>query len=123
MGKGLTVLMWVCTLLAAIGFIVAGLPKILQIPAWVSSFEEWQYPAWFLIVVGIWEVIGAVSLLVPRTTVWGAIWLMPIILGAAYTHIRFDPLPELFRPLIFLILISVAAFLRRRSQKMKTVAT
>ena len=122
MGKGLTILMWVCAVLAAVGFIAAGLPKILQVPAWVSSFEEWQYPAWFLIVVGTWEVIGAVSLLVPRTMIWGAMWLLPIILGAAYTHIRFDPLPELLRPLIFLVLISVAGYLRYRSQNMKAAS-
>ncbi|WP_242352068.1 DoxX family protein [Anaeromyxobacter sp. SG64] len=57
---------WVTTLLVATELALAGVWDILRIPYVRGVIEHLGYPAYFLVILGVWKVLGAVALLVPR---------------------------------------------------------
>jgi len=85
------------------------------VESWVRDFARWGYPDWFRIVIGVAEVVSAVSLLVPRAAWFGAGLFAMVMLGAIVTHATHGEssrLPFNF----FLLLLSLAIAYSRRPQ-------
>lgn len=57
---------WVTTMVVAMELALAGVWDILRIPYVRGVIEHLGYPAYFLVILGVWKVLGAVALLVPR---------------------------------------------------------
>lgn len=103
---------WVLSVLLALMFFAAGLPKLLMVQAWVQKFVHWGYPGWFLPVIGSFEVAGATLLLIPKLVRYGALLLAAVMLGAAYTHIRGSEGLQVLRPFICLVCLGLLVWLR-----------
>jgi hypothetical protein len=52
----------------------------------VALFEQW-HRAWFRYLTGSIEVVSAVALLVPSWAVFGALLVIPTMVGAVFTHL------------------------------------
>ncbi len=102
-------------LLAAL-FLMAGVTKLMGVPARIEHFAHWGYPDWFRLVVGTVETASAVVLIVPRTAVVGAAGIMTIMLGATYTHLFLadDEAVRVPYTISLLVLAGLAAYLRTR---------
>lgn len=109
-----SILLWVVTILLALGLGLAGLAKFVAPSAWEPRFVEWGYPAWFSMVVGAGEVAGAVGLLVPRLAFYAALLLCVIMMGALVTLLthRGGPFGWGATPAVYIILLSVVAAAR-----------
>ena len=83
----LGVALWALSVLMALLFLVAGVPKLLGAQGHVEHFAHWRYPDWFRLVVGTVEVASAILLLVPRVAPLGAAGIAAIMAGATYTHV------------------------------------
>ncbi len=81
--------------------------------AQTAMFEGWGYAAWFATVIGVFELLGAIGLLIPRLTRPAIYGLTGIMIGAAYTHLANGEAPQLVRPLIFTALLWSIWWLRR----------
>ncbi len=57
---------WVTTVLVAAELALGGVWDILRKPYVRGVVEHLGYPAYFLVIIGVWKVLGAVALLVPR---------------------------------------------------------
>ena len=57
---------WVTTGLAAAELAVDGVWDILQLPYVRAVIDHLGYPRYFLVILGVWKVLGAVALVVPR---------------------------------------------------------
>ena len=77
-----------------------------------ENFERWGYPGWFLMFIGVVELLGGLGLLLPKTAGWAASGLVVVMLGAVWTHISHQEGAVAFVPVIFLVLLSVVAYLR-----------
>jgi putative oxidoreductase len=75
-------------------------------------FAHWGYPPWFATLIGILELIGAVGLLIPRTTRYAVLWLSVIMCGAGYTHLANHEGMQLLRPILFLSVLWTIWLLR-----------
>jgi uncharacterized membrane protein YphA (DoxX/SURF4 family) len=64
--RGRTIAYWVITVLVAAESVLGGVWDILQIPYVRADIESLGYPAYFLIIIGVWKLLGAVAVLVPR---------------------------------------------------------
>ncbi len=53
---------------------------------WTDAFERWGYPVSLRLLVGLIEVAGAVLLLIPWTTSYGALGLGAVMIGAWVTR-------------------------------------
>ena len=64
--------LWFATLVASALFLLAGTQKLAASPPHPTNFIGWGYPLWVMFFVGAVETAGAILLLVPRLTSFGA---------------------------------------------------
>lgn len=103
---------WILSVLLALMFFAAGLPKLLMVQAWVQKFMHWGYPAWSLPVIGLLEVAGSILLLIPKLARYGALLLAAVMVGAAYTHVTGSEGLQVLRPSICLVCLGLLVWLR-----------
>jgi uncharacterized membrane protein YphA (DoxX/SURF4 family) len=65
---------------------VSGLTKLAGESHQVAMFAMVGLPDWFLALVGTFEVIGGILMLVPAATPIGSLILSTIMVGALWTH-------------------------------------
>jgi putative oxidoreductase len=85
--KALTLTLWGVQILTALAFLAAGGSKLSSAPAMVDMFEKIGLGQWFRYVTGSLEVVGALLLLVPRTSAIGGWLLAAVMIGAIGTHL------------------------------------
>lgn len=93
----LTTLQWISVALFVGPTFYYGYVKMIAEPAKVRKFVAWGYPAKMMQVIGVIEIIGAVSILFPELRLFGiAIWAV-ILAGSVFNNIiRREPKKELF---------------------------
>ena len=111
MAKIRLVIGWALSVLLALGFLAAATGKLTG--AATRMFAHWGYASWFATLIGIIELIGAIGLLVPFTMRYAVSGLTVIMLGAAYTHLANHEGLQVMRPVIFLVVMWVAWWLRQ----------
>lgn len=97
-GRNLNIALWVLQALLAAAFLAAGGSKLAGVPQMVALFDQIGMGQWFRYLTGLVEVIGAVALLVPRTTAYAAGQLAITMACAAVTHLAFiggNPVPAI----------------------------
>lgn len=99
------VYVWTVSAVVAFIIILAGLPKLFGGQDWAQNFEQWGYPRWFRIIVGLVEVAGAVLLVNQRTALFAAGALMIIMAGATYTQFFYGTAAEAIMPMILGLLL------------------
>jgi uncharacterized membrane protein YphA (DoxX/SURF4 family) len=73
---------WTTTILVAFLIGSGGAMQVARVPATVDGFVRiLHYPAYFVIILGVWKVLGAIAILVPR---------YPRLKEWAYAGIFFD---------------------------------
>ena len=117
----------VVSILLGLLFLLSGGSKMAEIRGpgmHTADFQSWGYPLWFMYVVGAWEVIGGVLLLVPSTRFYGASLMSVDMIGATVTTAHASQFNKLAFPLILLILLLwVAASLRPGAKQVQTNAS
>jgi len=83
--RGIPVLIWIISALIAYDFLLQGWRKFDPKGWWAPAFENWGYPTWFMILVGVMEVVGALLLIIPKVRYIGALSLITVMLGAVIT--------------------------------------
>ena len=86
-GKALNIGLWTLQVLVALAFVAAGSGKLLGSAAMIALFEAVGIGQWFRYVTGVCEVLGALLLIVPRTTAFGAVLLACVMAGAVVAHL------------------------------------
>lgn len=81
-----------------------------------EMFAGWGYAPWFAILIGVLELVGAIGLLIPKTTRLAVYGLTVIMLGAVYTHVTNGEAAAVSRPLAFGVLLWVVWWLRGTSK-------
>jgi uncharacterized membrane protein YphA (DoxX/SURF4 family) len=107
------VLLWALTALLAAFFLVAGGAKLASSASSSVNFARWGYPGWFMCVVGVMEVGGAIALLVPRLAGFAAALLCGTMVGAALTHLAHGETTAAPVPLVLLALVALVGYARR----------
>ena len=104
--------LWAVQIALAGMFLLAGSPKLLGAPAMVGLFDAIGIGQWFRYVTGLIEVVSALALLVPSFAVFGALALVPTMVGAVATHLFIvGGSPAL--PAILLVASAVVVWARR----------
>jgi uncharacterized membrane protein YphA (DoxX/SURF4 family) len=81
------VALWLTQIVLAAMFLFAGGLKLTGAPAMVGLFDAIGLGQWFRYVTGSIEVVSAVALLVPAWAAFGALLLIPTMIGAVFTHL------------------------------------
>jgi uncharacterized membrane protein YphA (DoxX/SURF4 family) len=72
---------WVATLLLASELVLGGVWDVLRVPQVHVIIDRLGYPSYFLVILGIWKLLGAVAVIVPR---------FPRLKEWAYAGVVFD---------------------------------
>lgn len=113
MSKYANVGSWIVQVLLALLFLMMGGQKLMGAEEAAANFARWGYPGFMIYLIGTFEVLGAIGLLIPRLASLAALGLIVIMLGAVYTHISHGEYSMAPVPLVVLLLLGVVAYLRR----------
>jgi putative oxidoreductase len=105
--------LWVVQVALALMFLAAGGSKLAGVPAMVTLFDAIGVGQWFRYVTGIIEVTCGIALLVPAAAAFGAVLLIPTMLGAIVTNLFVVPASPV-PPLVLLLGAAGVAWVRRR---------
>ena len=111
-GRAALIALWLAQVALALMFLMAGGSKLAGVPAMVSLFDAIGLGQWFRYVTGVIEVIAGVALLVPSAAIFGALLLIPTMLGAIVTNVFVVPASPVM-PLLLLLAASAVAWARR----------
>jgi uncharacterized membrane protein YphA (DoxX/SURF4 family) len=102
---------WVLSALLAAVYLLTGGMKLAGTEEVASNFGKFGYPLWFSYLVGLGEIGGALLLFASQVASYAAGFLILIMLGAAFSHLRVGESPAI--PLVMAALLAVVAWLRR----------
>jgi uncharacterized membrane protein YphA (DoxX/SURF4 family) len=110
--RAAVIALWVLQIALAVMFLLAGGSKLLGAAPMVALFSAIGIGQWFRYVTGLIEVASAVALLMPAFAVFGALALVPTMVGAILTQLFIvgdSPVP----PAILLVGAAVIVWARR----------
>lgn len=85
--RAATVALWATQIVVAAMFLFAGGLKLAGAGEMVGLFDAIGIGQWFRYLTGSIEVIAALLLLTPRLALFGALLLIPTMIGAIVTHL------------------------------------
>jgi putative oxidoreductase len=109
--------LWLTQVALAVMFLMAGGSKLAGVPAMVGLFDAIGVGQWFRYVTGVIEVTAGIALLVPSAALFGALLLIPTMLGAIVTNVFVVPASPVV-PLLLLLAAAAVAWARRRKLRM-----
>ena len=110
--RAATIVLWATQIVVAAMFLFSGGLKLVGAAAMVGMFEAIGIGQWFRYLTGSIEVIAALLLLTPRLALFGALLLIPTMIGAVVTHLFIvggTPVPAI----VLLVGLSAIAWARR----------
>jgi putative oxidoreductase len=103
---------WVLKILFGLAFIAVGCAKIYGPPAMIAEFDAVGLGQWFRYFTGALEIIGAILLLTPKTTGFGALLLAGICGGAFFAQL-FALHGDIIHPIVMAIILLAIAWTQR----------
>jgi len=103
--------LWVAQVALALMFLMAGGSKLSGVPAMVTLFDALGAGQWFRYATGVIEVVSGLALLIPAVAVFGALLLIPTMIGAIATNLFLGQ--SVIPPLVLLVVASAVAWVRR----------
>lgn len=113
---------WASTGLVALAIGMGGVMDLMAPPELAAGMAHLGYPAYFLIILGLWKVAGAAAILVPRVPLlkeWAYAGIAFDLTGAAASHAFSGDGPgEVITPLVILALAATSWALRPASRRL-----
>jgi putative oxidoreductase len=116
-GRASLIALWLTQVALAVMFLMAGGSKLAGVPAMVSMFDALGLGQWFRYVTGAIEATSGILLLVPSAAVFGALLLIPTMLGAIVTNVFVIHASPVI-PLLLLLGAAAVAWARRHQLRM-----
>ncbi len=109
-----TIASWILSILTGIAFLGAGASKVTQQQAIIDNLHgALGVPLWAIPVIGSFEILGAILLIIPKTRFWGGKLLTTIMVGAVITHLINADFVGFIPPLVLGTLAGTVAWIER----------
>jgi hypothetical protein len=116
MTKRNKIIYWVATLWLALGMTATGIVQLIKQKEEVAMMAHLGYPTYFLTILGVWKILGVVTVLIPKFTVlkeWAYAGFLFSMSGALFSHLAVgDGGKEFFGPALLLVLTVVSWYFR-----------
>ncbi|HSZ72720.1 MAG TPA: DoxX family protein [Cytophagaceae bacterium] len=130
MTKRNKIIYWIATLWLSLGMVSTASVQLLKAKegaGGLDSMTHLGYPAYFLIILGIWKILGVVAVLVPKFPLvkeWAYAGFFFVMTGAVFSHAMVgDEAKEFFGPMLLLVLTVVSWYFRPSDRRISTVST
>ena len=111
-GRAALIALWLTQVALALMFLMAGGSKLAGVPVMVSLFGQIGVGQWFRYVTGAIELTAGIALLIPSAAIFGAMLLIPTMIGAIVVNVFVVPASPV-APLVLLLLAAAVAWARR----------
>jgi uncharacterized membrane protein YphA (DoxX/SURF4 family) len=129
MFKRNNIVYWISTVWLALGMFSSGIVQLSKLkgegtisPPGVYGITHLGYPIYLLTVLGIWKILGVVTVLIPKFPLlkeWAYAGFFFLTSGAIFSHIEVgDSMKEIFPSLLLLILTLVSWYFRTAGRKL-----
>ncbi len=117
---------WVATGLTAFVFLSGGATDIARPPFLMEGMTHLGYPAYFVMILGVWKVLGGIVVLAPRLTrlkEWAYAGMIFDLTGAAASHAAVgDPSGKVVAPLVISGIVLASWALRPESRWLRNAS-
>lgn len=103
---------WLGMTIVSFVMLAGGVSKLLGVEAALESFAALGLPGWFVFFIAIAEIAGAIGIWIKRTSMWAAIGLSVIMVGAIYYHVAFPPISAALPATVVLAICSLIGYRR-----------
>ncbi|MEV4890376.1 DoxX family protein [Nonomuraea sp. NPDC055795] len=120
MAKTRRIVYWVSTLVLASGLVGSGVQQILRIegrealaPPYAWGIVELGYPVYILTVLGVWKLLGALAILLPKYPLlkeWAYAGMFFLFTGGMFSHIATGDAWYQLLPALFLLLLAAVSW-------------
>ncbi len=121
--KARTVGYWVCTVLIALAFLSGGVGQLLRSPQTVEGITHLGYPVYFLIILGVWKILGGIAILLPGFPLlkeWAYAGMIFDLTGASASHVAAgDDVRHILVPLVLAALVVGSWALRPEGRRLQ----
>lgn len=121
MTKRNKIIYWIATIWLSLGMISGGIFQLLQMEDAMKGFDHLGYPRYFLVLLGVWKLLGVAAILVPKMPLlkeWAYAGFFFAMSGAVFSHIAVgDAFAEIFPSLLTLVIIVVSWYFRPAERK------
>jgi uncharacterized membrane protein YphA (DoxX/SURF4 family) len=120
MTKRNKIIYWVSTIWLSLGMLSSGVVQLLKVKEETDFIINLGYPVYFLTLLGIWKILGVVTLLVPRFPLpkeWAYAGFFFAMSGAAFSHIASGNSIGEAAPSLFLIVLTILSWYFRPADR------
>ncbi|UYQ95651.1 DoxX family protein [Chitinophaga horti] len=120
MTKTQKIIYWVATLWLALGMVSTAVVQLLQMEEETAYMLKLGYPAYVLTLVGIWKILGVITILAPRLPLlkeWAYAGFFFLTTGAIFSHIAAGDAFTTILPLLLLLALTVLSWYFRPLQR------
>jgi len=103
---------WVFTFVVATVYFFTGMTKVVGAEYQVAMFAGWHLPVWFMYLVGIYETVLALLMMVKPVVFWATIGLAVEMLGAIVVHLVAGEASMIIFPGLMIALLGLIFFSR-----------
>lgn len=125
MTKRNKIIYWIATIWLALGMVSTGIVQLLKMKEEVAMFTHLGYPLYFLTILGIWKMLGVVTVLIPKFPLlkeWAYAGFFFAMSGAVFSHLASgDAAKEYFGPILLIVLTMVSWYFRPADRKIISV--
>lgn len=125
MKKKNKIIYWIATLWLSLGMTATGLVQISKGKGEGVFGANLNYPAYFLMILGVWKILGVIAILLPKFPLqkeWAYAGFFFIMTGAIFSHLAMgSPLVELFPALLLLVLTVISYYYRPADRRLVSV--
>jgi uncharacterized membrane protein YphA (DoxX/SURF4 family) len=122
MTKTQKIIYWIATVWLAFGMTATGYFQLTKLKEEKELFAHLGYPEYFLVMLGVWKLLGAIAVLVPKFPLlkeWAYAGFFFAMSGAVISHIALgDGAKEFFGPLLLIVLTITSWYFRPASRRL-----
>lgn len=121
MSKTSKIIYWISTAWLALGMLSTGIVQLLKVKTEVDLITNLGYPVYFLTLLGIWKILGVITVLVPKFPLlkeWAYAGFFFSMSGAIFSHLVSGRPTEIFPSLLLLALTVISWYFRPAERKL-----
>ena len=125
MTKRNKIIYWVSTLWLSLGMVSTGIVQLIQKQSEVDFITGLGYPAYLLIIIGIWKILGVVVVLAPKLPLikeWAYAGFFFVMSGAIISHIAVNNGIKEIAPALLLLVLTIVSWLFRPADRKLVIA-
>jgi VIT1/CCC1 family predicted Fe2+/Mn2+ transporter len=122
MTKRNKIIFWIATIWLSLGMLSTGIVQLLKVEKEVDMMTHLGYPVYFLTIIGVWKILGVVTVLIPKFPLlkeWAYAGFFIAMSGAVISHLIIgDEAKEFFGPTLLLMLTMISWYFRPADRKL-----